>query len=176
MGKYKVTAAQYVDFLNAVASTDTYGLYSIQMADPSNLGCNIQRSGAPGSYTYTVDPDGAERPVNMVSFWDAARFANWLENSQPRGLQVATTTEDGVYTLNGYTGTGGGGISRKPGSHWCIPSADEWFKAGFYKGAGRNARAIGDAQPNPTRIRSANCPPGIASPQGPRITRWDWGH
>jgi len=165
MGKYEVTAAQYTDFLNTVASTDTYGLYSILMADPSNLGCNIQRSGAPGSYTYSVGPDWAERPVSMVSFWNAARFANWLENGQPWGLQVAATTEDGVYALNGYTGTGGGNISRRPGSHWCIPSADEWFKAGFYKGGGRNAGYWGCPTQSDT-YPIGELPPGHTEPPG----------
>ncbi|MHC5191365.1 MAG: formylglycine-generating enzyme family protein, partial [Planctomycetota bacterium] len=28
IGKYEVTAGQYTEFLNAVAATDTYGLYS----------------------------------------------------------------------------------------------------------------------------------------------------
>ena len=31
IGKYEVTAAQYTAFLNAVAATDTYGLYSTGM-------------------------------------------------------------------------------------------------------------------------------------------------
>ena len=41
--------------------------------------------------------DWADRPVNYVSFWDAARFANWLHNGQPTGAQGAGTTEDGAY-------------------------------------------------------------------------------
>ena len=31
IGKYKVTNAQYAEFLNAVAVPDTYGLYNPQM-------------------------------------------------------------------------------------------------------------------------------------------------
>ena len=30
IGKYEVTAGQYTEFLNAVARTDTYGLYNTQ--------------------------------------------------------------------------------------------------------------------------------------------------
>ena len=40
-------------------------------------GCKIQRSGLSGGYTYSVAEDLAKQPVNLVSFWDAARFANW---------------------------------------------------------------------------------------------------
>ena len=31
IGKYEVTAGQYTEFLNAVAKTDTYGLYNTSM-------------------------------------------------------------------------------------------------------------------------------------------------
>ena len=58
IGKFEVTAGQYTEFLNAVAATDTYGLYQEQMdlgLHPDDMGCNIERSGSPGGYTYTVD-------------------------------------------------------------------------------------------------------------------------
>jgi hypothetical protein len=106
IGKYEVTAGQYTVFLNAVAATDTYGLYHTWMdydADPSRNGCNIKRQGTSGSYTYSVASDWADRPVNYVSWGDAARFANWLHNGQPTGAQDLTTTEDGSYFLNGMT-------------------------------------------------------------------------
>jgi hypothetical protein len=62
IGKFEVTAGQYTAFLNAVAATDTYGLYSQIMEG----GCNIQRSGTSGSYTYSVASDWANRPVNYL--------------------------------------------------------------------------------------------------------------
>ena len=46
------------------------------------------------NYTYTVAPDWASRPVNEVGWGDAARFADWLHNGQPTGMQDLTTTED----------------------------------------------------------------------------------
>jgi len=46
IGKYEVTAGQYTAFLNAVAATDTDGLYNTSMWTDS-YGCKIQRSGAP---------------------------------------------------------------------------------------------------------------------------------
>lgn len=143
IGKYEVTAGQYTEFLNAVARTDTYGLYNTQMytcVTPwGEFGLRIQRTGSPGSYTYNVAADWANRPVALVSFWDACRFANWLHNGQPTGLQDASTTEDGAYTLNGYTGLYGGIIGRNPGARWALPTEDEWYKAAYYKGGGANA-------------------------------------
>jgi len=102
IGKYEVTAGQYTDFLNAVAKTDTYGLYYTDMSR-TDFGSGIARSGSSGSYAYSVDPAFVNRPVNYVSWGDSARFANWLHNGQPMGAQDLTTTEDGAYYLNGAT-------------------------------------------------------------------------
>lgn len=155
IGKYEVTAAQYTAFLNAVASTeDTYGLYSDQMGSNSK-GCHIQRSEAGGQYTYSVAGDWANRPVNFVSWADAARFANWLHNGQPIGSQDENTTETGSYDLtptqqyyaNGDMPAYGHAdyypfraslvsASRSDDATWVIPSADEWHKAAYYRNTG----------------------------------------
>ena len=135
MAKYEVTAGQYTEFLNAVAATDTYGLYSLFMADPTfpRRGCNIQRSGEEGSYVYSVAADWANRPVNCVSWGDAARFANWLTNGQKKGSQDATTTEDGSYVLNGATTSAAlMAVTRKTDAKYVLPTEDEWYKAAYY--------------------------------------------
>ena len=138
----------------------------MSMADPAAVyGCNIQRSGSSGSYTYSVAPDWAHRPVNYVSFWDAARFVNWLQNGQPTGPQNAMTTEDGAYTLNGYTGSDGSAITRNPGIKWCLPSDDEWFKAAYYKGGGTNAGYWTFPTQSDT-IPVGELPPGHTEPPG----------
>jgi len=147
IGKCEVTAGQYTEFLNAVAKTDTYGLYNVNMADPTmmppfhySLGCNIQRTGSAGDYSYSVASDWANRPVNYVSLGDAARFANWLHNGQPTGAQSLSTTEDGAYYLNGATTVGAlQAIARKTGWKWAVTSRDEWYKAAFYKRGSTNA-------------------------------------
>ncbi|MCY2929684.1 MAG: SUMF1/EgtB/PvdO family nonheme iron enzyme [Planctomycetota bacterium] len=150
IGKYEVTAGQYTAFLNAVAVTDTYGLYNTNMWSDM-YGCKIQQTGSSGSYTYSVASDYANRPVNYVSWADAARFANWLQNGQPVGPQNASTTEAGTYALNGATtndqlmavaapsaatrGTWASGTTAK----WLLTSQDEWYKAAYYKGGSTNA-------------------------------------
>jgi len=118
--------------------TDTCGLYSTYMWS-MEYGCKIQRSGSSGSYTYSVASDWANRPVNQVSYWDACRFANWLHNGQPTGLQTAATTERGAYTLDGYTGQKGQDIQRNAGWKWAVTSEDEWYKAAYYKSGGTTA-------------------------------------
>jgi formylglycine-generating enzyme required for sulfatase activity len=139
ISKYEVTAGQYTAFLNAVAATDTYGLYNESMANLSSTvnGCNIIRTGSDGSYAYSVASDWANRPVNWVSWGDAARFSNWLHNGQPTGAQNASTTENGSYYLNGATSLEDlWAVTRKPGATWVIPSEDEWVKAAYHKNDG----------------------------------------
>jgi formylglycine-generating enzyme len=138
IGKYEVTAGQYTAFLNAVAKTDTYGLYNTSMSNTSS-GSGIARSGSSGSFKYTVDAAFVNRPVNYVSYWDSCRFANWLGNGQKTGAQNASTTERGAYTLDGYTGTDGRTIQRNAGATWAVTSEDEWYKAAYYEGGGTNA-------------------------------------
>lgn len=137
IGKYEVTAGQYTAFLNAVAASDTHGLYNDLMASLSGLGCQIQRGGTPGSYTYSVAPDLANRPVNYVSWGDSARFANWLHNGQPTGTQGLSTTEDGAYYLNGATtNLELMAVNREADWRWAVASEDEWYKAAYHKNDG----------------------------------------
>ncbi len=135
IGKYEVTAGEYCSFLNAVAATDTYGLYNTYMSMTS-YGSGIARTGggtAGNPYTYRVDAAFVNRPVTYVSWGDAARFANWLHNGQPTGEQGADTTETGAYTLNGaMTLAELLAITRNADWKWAITSEDEWYKAAYY--------------------------------------------
>jgi formylglycine-generating enzyme len=134
IGKYEVTAGQYTQFLNAVAATDTYGLYNGNMYSKAD-GCKIQQTLNPstGKYQYSVDANLANRPVNYVSWGDAARFVNWLQNGQPWGAQNALTTEDGAYYLNGATSDAAlAAVTRKTSWKWAIPNENEWCKAAYY--------------------------------------------
>ncbi|MDQ7826332.1 MAG: SUMF1/EgtB/PvdO family nonheme iron enzyme [Candidatus Eremiobacteraeota bacterium] len=115
IGRCEVTIGQYTAFLNAVSRTDTYGLYNSTMAGDLNV-AGITRSGTPGGYSYAPLNNGGDstnRPVTYLSWFDAARFANWMSNVQPTGAQDRTTTEDGAYNLAvepqrvESTGTGG---------------------------------------------------------------------
>jgi formylglycine-generating enzyme required for sulfatase activity len=128
IGTYEVTINQYSVFLNAVAKTDTYGLYNPSMAVDLNI-AGISRSGVSGSFTYGTLGDG-NKPVTYVSWFDAARFSNWLQNGQPTGLQAAGTTETGSYTLNGALS--GVSITRNADGHYVLPTENEWYKAAYY--------------------------------------------
>ena len=101
---------------------------------PANVNiAGISRSGVSGSYSYSVI-GSANHPVTYVSWGDAARFANWLHNGQPTGLQNASTTEDGAYTLErGAIRCGLNAVTRNAGATWFIPTENEWYKAAYYR-------------------------------------------
>ena len=145
IGKYDVTTSQYCQFLKAVAATDTYGLYSVNMTNPTTstrgVGCGITRSGVSGHYTYAVMPGHENYPVTRVTWGNAVRFANWLANGQPSGSQGPGTTETGSYTLSGWTdGNDLVTVTRNPGASYVLPTEDEWYKAAYYKGGSTDAK------------------------------------
>ena len=125
IGRDLVTNNQYAAFLNATAASDPYGLYNLNMSSKTPGG--ISRSGSSGSYEYLVKAGMGNKPVNYVSWFDAARFTNWLHNGQGSG-----STETGAYTLNGATS---GIITKNSSATVWIPTEDEWFKAAYYNGA-----------------------------------------
>jgi formylglycine-generating enzyme required for sulfatase activity len=122
IARYETTISQYVEFLNSAAKSDPYGLYNPSMASDLNI-AGIARSGISGEYVYSVIGNG-NKPVTYVSWFDAARFANWIHNGQTPG-----GTETGVYNLSGSTS---GIHSVQPGASIWIPTEDQWYKAAYH--------------------------------------------
>ena len=124
IGTYEVTLGQYAEFLNAVAANDPYALFHPAMeTNPAVRG--ILRSGSAGSYRYSVIPGSANKPVTHVSWFDAARYCNWLHNGATHGA----STETGAYILNGATN---GTVTRSISAKFNLPSENQWYKAGHY--------------------------------------------
>lgn len=134
MGEFLVTAAQYAQFLNAVASTsDPYGLYNPGMASSWSV---VQRATNATGFHYSVDATHQNYPITVVSWGDAARFCNWLSNGQPVGLEGNGTTESGSYSLNGaVTDSALYAVTRNANATFVIPSENEWYKAAYYNPA-----------------------------------------
>jgi formylglycine-generating enzyme required for sulfatase activity len=102
----------------------------------------ITQSGSSGNYSYSVTggysgtmySQAANCPVFDVTWGDAARFCNWLQNGQPTsGVENASTTENGSYTLNGAISNSAlMAITRNAGATYVIPTENEWYKAAYY--------------------------------------------
>jgi len=126
IGTYEVTHSQYTEFLNAKAASDPLNLYNTGMGAGQG---GIVRTGSDGGFTYDTIAGRENMPVNFVSFYDALRFANWLNNGQGGG-----DTETGAYTLAGGTPSPSNGmaIARTAGAAIFVTSEDEWYKAAYY--------------------------------------------
>ena len=137
IGKYEATIGQYTTFLNAVATTSNNSyvtdLYNEDMEWDKVIGGTILRNTdvSTGLFSYSAIGN-PNRPVPWVTWFDAARFANWMHN----GATVNASTETGAYTMNGATN---GTILKNPDALWWIPNENEWYKAAYYKGGGTNA-------------------------------------
>ena len=126
-----VTARQYVEFLNAKdpGGTNTLFLYNSNMSDATYGGISFT-AGNPNGSKYGVIETRGDHPANYTTWYDAIRFANWLNNGQGSG-----DTETGAYTLGTL---GGGGIpiapplTRNAGSQVWLPTENEWYKAAYY--------------------------------------------
>ena len=157
ISKHEVTNDQYPDFLNAVdpMGTNPNDVYHSDMRIDARGGIDFDAGAASGS-KYSSKTNMGNKPVNYVSFFDAMRFTNWLENGQPTD---GSGTETGVYTI-------GNGVSetRAPGATFFIPSEDEWYKAAYSStGSSRAAtrtttgsipRRVTPCPPSPPRMRS----------------------
>jgi formylglycine-generating enzyme required for sulfatase activity len=75
-----------------------------------------------------------DKPVNYVSWFDAARVSNWLMN----GALSSSSTETGAYTLVGGQ-TSGTAPAVNPGARFYVPTENQWYKAAYYKGGGTSA-------------------------------------
>jgi sulfatase modifying factor 1 len=148
IGKNSVTIGQYAEFLNAVAKSDPRGLWSASMETDDRIS-GIARDGVDGSYVYSVmEPKGtnpvgaqsaANRPITYVSWFDAARFANWMSNGKPTatGTAALALIDNGAYDLK--TGTSGNSPLKNPTNPFTnaaptfyIPTENEWYKAAYY--------------------------------------------
>src|SRR5688572_1891142 len=162
IGTYEVSNAQYAEFLNAKAVSDFLGLYHTGMG--TGVG-GITRTGTQSHYNYAAVAGRENQPVNFVSFFDALRFANWMNNGQGSG-----DTETGAYTLldNRVTPINWQTVTRNEGATVVLATEDEWYKAAYYDASsssyfGYPARSDTEttcAFPPLTNSNTANCDDG----------------
>ncbi|MBN2162384.1 MAG: SUMF1/EgtB/PvdO family nonheme iron enzyme, partial [Pontiellaceae bacterium] len=134
MGVYEVTVDQ---FSHAMAADDRIS--------------HVDNSTNHFDYSYWNNGDrsvGSGAPVDYISWYEAARFANWLTSGDAyagayqfdtNGVLVAVDRYSALYTY---------------GTLYVIPTEDEWYKAAYYKPVGDGsysdfANGAPDANPPP---------------------------
>jgi formylglycine-generating enzyme len=132
--KFEFTNSQYAAFLNAIdpAGTNPDGVYNGNMG--SNARGGITNTGTTNGSRYAVKSNMGDKPVNYVSWFDAARVSNWLHN----GAQTYVSTDSsaiapqntGAYTVG--TATSGNAVAVNSGALFYVPTENEWYKAAFY--------------------------------------------
>lgn len=186
IGAHEITVEQYTAFLNAVAQVPATAavaelwVEAMEKPYPYVSPGLIQRTGAgtaedPFTYAEMPDPvlgdDSPRRGIFNISWFSAARFANWLHN----GATAEASTEIGAYTLDGATS---GVISRNPDAKWWVPSGDEWYKAAFYDPTRSGQSKYWNYPTRTDELTVAEVPPGGANsanydgamPEGQKIT------
>ena len=186
IAKYETSNSEYVKFLNTVdpSGTNPNSIYNAAMTSDTTNG-GILNTGTVNGARYSVRSGFDLKPVTYVSWFSAARFANWLNNGQTSGT---AGTETGAYTLNGVTS--GAPVARNGGAQVYLPNIDEFTKAAFYNpnngsyfsygttnnsvptpasgGAGTNQAAFNGtgAPPSTTGVVDGNAFPNTTSPYG----------
>jgi formylglycine-generating enzyme required for sulfatase activity len=154
ISKFEITVAQYAEFLNAVAAkSDPHALW--------NAAQKIDRTGAPGGFSYSAQPSREREPVMHVTFLNAMRYANWLHHGGGQG-----DTETGAYQM----AVNGGLANREAGAIVWIPNEDEWYKAAYHQ----PQSAGGPAENYWTYPTRSDAAPKLAAPgdTGPNLANF----
>ena len=110
------------------------------------------------------------QPVVFVSWFDAARFCNWLHHVESSSEKTpSAVTESGAYDLSRA-----GKSRRQPGARFFLPSENEWYKAVYYSPDDATYQLF---QGNGNRWSVQKHPADWVSPLGLQETMdhvWEW--
>ncbi len=129
IGTYEITNDQWNKFVNA------YGTVT----------------GSP-STAYDEGPDwtGTNKPINEVSWFEAAQFVNWLNTSSgyTQAYKFTGTQGQSNYTFvpwgAGDTGYDADNPFRNSEAFYFLPTKNEWFKAAYWNGMSLQTYATTD--------------------------------
>jgi hypothetical protein len=93
----------------------------------------IDKANALGGLGINKDTRGPDKPASSVSWFEAAKFVNWL-NTSTLSVPAYKFDAEGNFQLwepadPGYDPTN---LYRNKLARYFLPSADEWYKAAFY--------------------------------------------
>jgi len=181
---YEFTNQQYTDFLNAVdpQGTNPDTIFSANMGSNDRGGITFNGSNANGS-KYAVKANMGDKPVNYVTWFDAARVSNWLQaggGTYATSASGSAAINSGAYTLNGATS--GNAPAVNANAAFYVPTENQWYKAAYYKGGGTNAgywdyATQSDSQPtavNATTVGTGSSG-GVTPVTSGNFANWNYG-
>jgi formylglycine-generating enzyme required for sulfatase activity len=141
MSRYALTNKDYGYFLNDVARiNDKHSLYNINMST-GVLG-GIIRSSIGKHFSYAVKVGYENLPVTYVSWFDIARYVNYLHFGKPNKGEAILSTTEGNGSLGAYDTRNFPKASfykaeslpetRNIGAKFWIPTSNEWYKAAYF--------------------------------------------
>lgn len=117
----------------------TYGIgkfeISVQMIDKANSAAGL-------GIDFPFIPNGSDTAANFVSWYEAARFVNWLNTStghhsaykfaaQPGDTGYSATALNELWTITD-AGYDPNNLFRNSLARYFLPSIHEWYKAAYY--------------------------------------------
>jgi sulfatase modifying factor 1 len=130
ISKLEVTTSQWMEFVNDYS---TRGSDWTLFARPIMWGATDDPSyHGPGSrYVLRTDvPNAGMLPVGGITWRDAAKFCNWLNNNKAPTLDAIA---NGAYDISTFgrnpDGTYTDQAAHNPDANFWIPTLDEWMKA-----------------------------------------------
>lgn len=97
---------------------------------------NVATAGAANPLGITTTPRGPNKPASGISWIEAARFVNWLNetsgyspaykfgtNPAVQGFELSQPADPGYDPAN---------LFRNGLAYYVLPSTDEWYKAAIY--------------------------------------------
>lgn len=96
----------------------------------------IQAANAAGNLGITTTSNGAAKPAGDLTFYEVARFVNWLNTSTGHS-PAYNLNERGdwlLWTASEAWQLDGENRYRHKDAFYFVPSADEWYKAAYFDG------------------------------------------
>lgn len=131
MSRMEITTAQWREFANAMAPLGE----TFRIGDGPDF-WGAWRTGGPGG-PFTLRPDIANpetMPVIGISWYNAARYCNWLHNGKALSLEALVTGayDTTTWRIDPNTGRQLADEHHLPGAKFWIPTRSEWIKAAHY--------------------------------------------
>ena len=94
----------------------------------------INKANTLGGLGITGSNHGANKPVTYMSWYEAATFVNWLNEStgHQRAYNFDNSGNFQIWPRSEAWQKGGENLFRHKDAYYFLPSRDEWYKAAYY--------------------------------------------